>query len=317
MTDCAISNVPLKLGNINFSNITKSCSTNCNFEYNYVIGNPVITNKDKYLDIKLNTENSRYEIKSVLLGRENKAVKGKVLEARIYCPSINEYGNDIIAELIIIHQGNTTSKRLSLCIPIKKTSSSFINETTTILNTIAERAPNYQKDLSEQDRIPLTFPNFTLNKLIPTSKYIIYKNAVPSWDCNNNNNVIFFDKSEPLFISNAKYNILRLKLKESGTVKNTVSESVLEKNTIGTKGPGINHKPQLHCYPIDINGRPIKQKKIDEKSDAKKEELDLGVSIYILIALVAGFILFYGVRKLVQLLSKSKSVVGSGVNNLG
>ena len=243
-----ITNAPIIIPK--FDDIKRYCQ-GCILKYNYILGNPTVTIKSKYLEIKLNTDTTE-EIESNLING-----KGILNEARLYCPPQNDYQNfssQIKAELILIHSNG--DKTLSLCIPVRTGTGSAPRSQIQFDSIIKST-----KLGSVDEEIKASTFNFSVNDFIPRSKYIVLTNTTATWDnSSSNNNIIIF--KDPIFISSESLAMLKNKIPSpdgTATQHFDINSGKITKYDKIINGPGMNQKASMTCYPVDMKtGKRIK-----------------------------------------------------------
>tara|TARA_B100000035_G_scaffold114291_1_gene96891 strand:- start:8731 stop:9804 length:1074 start_codon:yes stop_codon:yes gene_type:complete len=319
----------------------------CKFEYNYILGNLSVIKENKYLEIKTDTEDQPFEVKSDLLGSGINS-KGKIHRIRLYSPALNNYDSTIIknvkAELIIEHKSvGDNGRTLSICIPISETTGDNINEDSKWLDKIISKATRSSKR-GVIEQITGSGP-FTLNKLIPRSQYIVLENTNATWgDINNTKNNIIIMTTRGCTVS--KKTIEKLQNNSKGIEAKgdnicTVTGSALSGNcwrfsgdsnpfgnsdkedakiTVSTRKlgePGINLRSTMTCYPIDTDGNIIKAGYLATTGGAQQKKLKDGEfsetakTFLIALGIIAGVILAI---VLVSFIKKSGKAIGKKLN---
>ena len=282
------------------SEIVNYCQ-NCMLKYNYILANPKVRVFNKYLEIKLDT-NDVDEIESDLI-KGNDGSRGRLNEARLYCPPQNNYdkihGKNVIkAELILIHENSKSHETtLSICIPIKTTTQRGLD------------AKQFEKIIgvaTPDDMTTVSLSNFTVNNFIPISKYIILEDTKGAWySSSGKNNIIIFYEATHLL--NENLSRLENLINSDGITTNTfdLNSVKITKYDKLINGPGMSQNTGLTCYPIDKNtGKRIKPgywSKSTGEDPVKVTEGGFGVSALVisivsiigLIILVIGCLVMY------------------------
>lgn len=252
-----------------FDSIKKHCSS-CAYKYNYILGNPTVTiraegSKNKYLEIKTYTQDTDEIDSKLIKGR------GRLREARLYCPAQNDYKNitsGVVAELVLIHSNSNSRKdeTLSVCIPIKSVSTKGSKsdlQFSEIINSLSGRG-----NRRANDEIPISTVNFTLNKFIPASRYIVLESVKGIWDSSSErekNNILIFTPTEKtdttVKILKKDLNKLKELINSDGTTTTmpTSDSGNIRKYDKVVGSPGLNQSSKMKCYPIDLKtGKRIK-----------------------------------------------------------
>lgn len=281
----------------------------CKFEYNYILGNLSVIKQSDYLEIKTDT-GDQYEIKSDLLGQGEES-KGKIHKIRLFKPSLNRYDNiagSVEAELIIEHRSQKGNGSLSVCIPIISQSGENENEDSKWLSTIIKTA----EKVAIEVEVNINAVNFSLNKLIPRSEYIVLEKATGTWMDNKNeeNNNIIIMTTRGCTVKDTDIANLNIKtsspipcsidnIQGCGSVDDDKSKkykvlgkSRITKSTRPIGEPGINHKPTMTCYPIDTDGNIIKKGYLSiEKTLVKDPPKASSTNALLIISVILGVLL--------------------------
>lgn len=150
----------------------KICKLKCSYQFNYAPTTLSIWNADMMLFM----EPDDVAIAPVIYNDEYYNVEAVLLMS----PSVHTFnGNKAHAELIIFHMNVTFTKKLMVCIPIKRSSTSTTDATThldLIMNEVVQTAP------SPGQHTVYTNPTFTLNKFVPMAPYFSYTGANLLWN---------------------------------------------------------------------------------------------------------------------------------------
>lgn len=262
MVFCANSNSPINLIKAD----SQECDNKCLYEYNYGKSSLIGHNFKTHLEftMKNNKDNAvffygkYYNIEKILLFRDS-------------VHTINN--NKKSAELVIVHQDKgDPSKKLVVCILIK-----IVNQNNSDLDYIIENmellAPN-KDDLAE-----LRFPSFSLNKIIPKSKYFNYRgnlfyesNNSDLCDINKLHDIIVFD--EVITINNNTYNKLRdLINRHSFNIQNSENTPTFYSKKKAVLGTGIMGEDDIYieCKPTGDGDKKNMRVDVAVKKDNKFE----------------------------------------------
>lgn len=224
--------------NISMNSIMGSCILKCDYNYNYNVYSPNVTNKQSYLSLNY-------------LGKYNPVTynseKYNVQEIRIYQPSLHRYKDtNADGEILIIHNG--PGKNLIVSVPFMvggktdKGSSQLAN----VIKESATRIP------SLDESVTLSMGDFNLSNFIPQRKgYFSYTGTLPYEPCNGNYNYIVYAVDNAL---NIPHDVLE-KLKQ--ITDNT--ECKIKDNNVFYNKNGANSKNSsddifIDCQPVDSDG---------------------------------------------------------------
>jgi carbonic anhydrase len=178
---CPNATAPIDITNNNSS----ICDLKCNYNFNYSLSNLNVTNRGEYLSMRVDKSNSA----PVTFNAESYEIE----EARLYRPSLHTYGGSKAdAELIILHNNNSGSGSLMVCIPIivGVSSNDSVSLFDSILLDVAKTANSYGKQTI------INISTFTFNKFIPIQPFYSYSGTLPYSPCNGNYNYVVFSKDD-------------------------------------------------------------------------------------------------------------------------
>lgn len=300
MTFCINSNSPIDL----IKAETRKCDNKCLYEFNYSKSSLIGTNFKTHLEFTLQTNKdtdvkfygSYYNLEKFLIFRES-------------LHTIN--GNKKSAELVIVHhQKNNPSKKLVVCILIK-----IENQNDSDLDYIIDKmsilAPN------KDDSTAIRFPSFSLNNIIPQSKYFNYTGNlfyeyIDSPLCNRGDlhDIIVFDKVITINSKNYR-NLIDLINKHTFYINSLEKTDVFYSKNNAILGTGIMGEDDIYieCKPTgDGNNKNIQvdvDVKTDNSFDFLKKFLNKIFSFFKLnkneiFGSLAGAIIIYIVLKIVK-----------------
>lgn len=162
-----------------------TCDLKCEYSFKYPQSSLNVTNRGEYLSLKTDQSNTP----PVTYNAE----KYEVAEIRLYHPSLHSYsGKKAEAELIIVHNGVSSSGNLLVCVPIVTGSGS--SDTTEIFDTIVSEVA--KTATSPGKKTTVNIPAFSVNKFIPMKPYFSYNGTLPYSPCNGDYAYIVFSKND-------------------------------------------------------------------------------------------------------------------------
>lgn len=217
----------------------------CDLVYNFSNCPCVITNKSTYLDINCCKNNNTLTYNGSDL---------RVEKVKLYLPSLNYYNDSQHeGELVIYCSGGMQKPSVTLCIPIKTTTSNNINSTKWF-SKFSNHVPNTNQ--SHQVNVQ----NYTLNDVIPQCGFAIFNGSMHESPCHTDGAVLLFDPEYAIMINVGDYNKIKKKLSSPSimlryNVKTNNDYKKLIWNGQGTSGgPGSigkkKSKWKLTCNPI-------------------------------------------------------------------
>jgi len=239
--------------NIDIQKVYGKCDLKCDYNFNYKNSSGTITNRGDYLSVSYDTSTTD----TVSYNKSSYSVK----EIRIYVPSLHGFnGNRAVGEVIIVHQSNTGSIPLLVCIPIKTNGADTPGSA--IINDIIKTAVNLTP--SEGETATLNIANFNLNEVVPRKPFISYTATEPYQPCStaDNNFVVFPIVSSTISITNSTLKSLTSIVKmHSYDIKSGTPYFINEKGPGNLNGDDI----YIDCQPAGISEETIE---ISNKSDS-------------------------------------------------
>lgn len=166
---------------ISMSNITGKCELKCAYSFHYNNSSCYATNRGDYITILYDKSSSP----PVVYNSSGYDVQ----EIRLYTPSLHSYnGSKTDAELIIIHNSNTGSRPLLVCIPVKSNNTSSVSAMffKTLVDTVASNAP------AEDETTSVNIPKFNLTSLVPKKPFFSYSATEPYQPCSESVEYVVF-----------------------------------------------------------------------------------------------------------------------------
>ena len=159
------------------------CDLKCEYSFKYPQSSLNITNRGEYLSLKTDQSN----IPPVTYNAD----KYEVAEIRLYHPSLHSYsGKKAEAELIIMHNGVSSSGNLLVCVPIVTGGGGDSADIfDTIISEVAKTATSPGK------KTTVNIPTFSIDKFIPLKPYFSYSGTLPYSPCNGDYDYIVFSKN--------------------------------------------------------------------------------------------------------------------------
>jgi len=303
--NCSKASAPV---NISMGSIMGPCVLKCDYNFNYNVYSPNVTNKQDYLSL-----NYSGKYNPVTYNDE----KYNVQEIRVYQPSLHQYnGKNADGEILIIHNG--PGKNLIVSVPFMsggKTDKGS-SQLASMITESASRIP------SVNESVTLSMGDFNLSNFIPQAKgYFSYTGTLPYEPCNGSYNYIVYDIDYALNIPN---DVLE-KLKQ--ITDNT--ECKINNNNVFYNKNGANSKNSsddifIDCQPVDSDGNILVDMNMTEgKSDSSDSDSGFNFEkiapyLYTLIGLAVGYIIIYIAQYLFDNKSSStSSPVASSVVSTG
>ena len=269
--------------NISMDSIMGPCVLKCDYNYNYNVYSPNVTNKQSYLSL-----NYSGKYNPVTYNDE----KYNVQEIRVYQPSLHQYkGTNADGEILIIHNGPGKNLIVSVPFMVGGKTDKGSSQLAKMITESASRIP------SVDESVTLSMGDFNLSNFIPQSKgYFSYTGTLPYEPCNGSYNYIVYAVDNALNIPN---DILE-KLKQ--ITENT--ECKINENNVFYNKNGANSKNSsddifIDCQPVDSDGNilvdmnMVEGKSTSSDSDSGIDFEKIAPYLYTLIGLVVGYIIIY------------------------
>tara|TARA_R110002074_G_scaffold321051_9_gene491543 strand:- start:9095 stop:10048 length:954 start_codon:yes stop_codon:yes gene_type:complete len=270
--------------NISMDSIMGPCVLKCDYNYNYNVYSPNVTNKQAYLSL-----NYSGKYNPVTYNDE----KYNVQEIRVYQPSLHQYkGTNADGEILIIHNG--PGKNLIVSVPFMvggktdKGSSQLAN----MITESASRIP------SVDESVTLSMGDFNLSNFIPQSKgYFSYTGTLPYDPCNGSYNYIVYAVDNALNIPN---DVLE-KLKQiTDNTECKINENNVFYNKNGANSKNSNDDIFIDCQPVDSGGNILVDMNMADGNSSSSESDNIGIDfeklapyLYTLLGLAVGYIIYY------------------------
>lgn len=184
---CSNATAPITIS----KNIDSICNLKCAYSFTYPISTLKITTQRNYIAWNIDDTNSP----PVVYNDQNYNVQ----EARLYHPSLHNYGSGKAdAELVIVHTDTRSTKNLLVCIPYISSSTST-DDTVNFLDIIMTEVSNTANSVGQQT----VFNNhsFSLGKFVPMKPYYSYTGTLPWTPCNGIYDYVVFHKDNAKTIS--------------------------------------------------------------------------------------------------------------------
>jgi carbonic anhydrase len=231
--------------NISMDNITGPCSLKCDYNYNYGIYSPNITNNNEYLSL-----NYSGKLNPVKYNGENY----NVTDIRIYNPSLHTYNHNTNAdgEIFIIHNGPGKNLIVSIPFIVGAKSDKGSSQLTAILAEAILRTPN------NTESITASIGDFSLDNFIPAKKgYFSYNGTLPYNPCNGTYQYIVYNIDNALNININTLNNFK-KIITSNIGLPTKSNSIFY-NKNGANSKGNDDNIYIDCQPVNEDGEILVQ----------------------------------------------------------
>ena len=219
------------------------CVLKCDYNYEYGIYSPNITNKKNYLSLNYSGKTNPVKFNDE---------QYNVTEVRIYQPSLHQYqGNTADGEIFIIHNG--PGKNLITSVPFKiggKTDKGSAQLSALIMEAAA-RTPNKDESVTHSSG------NFSLNNFVPSKRgYFSYIGTLPYGTCNGSYSYVVYNVDDSLNISaDVLDKLKKIIIGTSAQIKNT--NYFYNKNGANSKGNDDNI--YIDCQPVNESGQILVQ----------------------------------------------------------
>jgi len=249
--DCSNATSPV---NISTHTSAGPCSLKCDYNHNYGIYAPNVSNKENYLSLNYSGKTN-----PVQYNDENYTVT----EVRIYQPSLHSYNSNTHAdgEILIIHNG--PGKNLIVSVPFisggkNDKGSAQLGK---LLDEASTRTP------TKNDAATISVGNFSLDDFIPDRKgFYSYTGSLPYKPCNGTYSYIVYNIDDAL---NIKPSVLDKVKKILKTVKVDVKHNSIFYNEKGANSKNNDDMIYIDCQPVNSTGEILVQEgKISKKSDS-------------------------------------------------
>jgi|LauGreDrversion4_2_1035121.scaffolds.fasta_scaffold00204_19 carbonic anhydrase len=269
---------------INMNNIMGPCVLKCDYNYEYGIYSPNITNNRSYLSLNYSGKSrpvkyndSKYDVQTI----------------RIYQPSLHTYnGVKADGEIFILHNG--PGKNLIVSIPIKVGGKTDKGSTqlASVITEAALRTPN------DGESVTYSLGNFSLDNFIPNKKgFFSYTGTLPFDTCNGTYSYVIYNIDDSLQISHEVLN--KLKQITRTTVCDTKENiSFYNKHGANTHGQDLDNI-YIDCQPVNEEGElMINEGQVETRTNTivpsiSSDKVDSLLTI-LAIAAVSGGIIFGG-----------------------
>lgn len=228
--------------------IADECDLKCDYSHNYPTTSVIADNKGDYIRLAFDPEKEA--------PTSFNKVKYSCQEARIYQPSLHTFaGKHAPAEIVIVHQSDTTAQTLLVCIPIILDANSKGGLVDALITQIASGAA------SLGTRTGVTLPGFSLNRVVPAKPYYSYTGTYPYSPCNGKVDYVVFADTYGVPISAGTL----AKIAGPGTAIITAQSYATHNNPDGyyfnNKGPSpftsVGDDIYIECQPTGADGNVL------------------------------------------------------------
>lgn len=296
---CPNSTAPI---DISISKIVGKCELKCSYVFNYSASSCVATNRGDYVSIS-------YDKSSTAPVLYN-ATSYDVQEIRLYTPSLHSY-NDIKAdaEFIIVHNSNTGSNPLLVCIPIRSNNSLNLSSRffETLVDTMSSSAP------VDGDATTVIVPKFNLEYFIPKKPFFSYSATEPYQPCNENVEYIVFNPlNSELDISPNSLELLQTIITTNPyDVKSGVSLFYNEKGP--TMNNNLDDNIYIDCQPVGSSDETVDTyNSTTGSSTSSTNDILNNPFVKILLSSLLFIFILYGIKTLLTFLKPNNSITMSG-----
>jgi len=271
--DCSNATSPVK---ISTHTSAGPCSLKCDYNHNYGIYTPNISNNENYLSLNYSGKTN-----PVQYNDENYTVT----EVRIYQPSLHSYNSNTHAdgEILIIHNG--PGKNLIVSVPF--ISGGKNDKGSAQLGKLLEEAST--RTPTKNDAATISVGNFSLDNFIPDRKgFYSYTGTLPYKPCNGTYSYIVYNIDDALNIKSSVLDKLKKILK---TVKVDVKNNSVFYNEKGANSNNNDDTIYIDCQPVNSSGELLVQEGAISKDGYSADSADLAqlesVGYIILVGIIA------------------------------
>jgi|TARA_B110000967_G_scaffold143752_1_gene147042 carbonic anhydrase len=271
--DCSNATSPV---NISTHTSAGPCSLKCDYNHNYGIYTPNISNNENYLSLNYSGKTN-----PVQYNDENYTVT----EVRIYQPSLHSYNSNTHAdgEILIIHNG--PGKNLIVSVPF--ISGGKNDKGSAQLGKLLEEAST--RTPTKNDAATISVGNFSLDNFIPDRKgFYSYTGTLPYKPCNGTYSYIVYNIDDALNIKSSVLDKLKKILK---TVKVDVKNNSVFYNEKGANSNNNDDTIYIDCQPVNSSGELLVQEGAISKDGYSADSADLAqlesVGYIILVGIIA------------------------------
>jgi carbonic anhydrase len=230
------------------------CNLKCAFQYDYAPTLLTIENMGKYLLLKVD----EVSVPPVIFNDDFYNIQ----EVRLYNESIHGFGTEADekkgdAELVIIHTSRNNTKKLMVCVPIIK-STTTTDDSAMFLDYILAEVKRTAPAKGQETIYKNT--TFTLNKFIPSKPFYSYNGSLP-WNESSaigdeKYNYVVFDRKDSITMSLNSYNAMKKIITDEHKIKAvpmTNNEGGVFYNPDGPKPPNTG-EIYIDCQPTGDDG---------------------------------------------------------------
>lgn len=235
------------------------CDLKCHYSYNYPQIKLTAYNSTEYLTFETNTATSQQITKSPVNYNNGWY---EVSEIRIYAPSIHEYGGKkAVAEILIIHQGQTSAKPLIVSVPVQD-GGSIGGPMGSLDAMIAAAVTSPASGLGALGAgVPVNLTGFTLNDVVPAKSFFSYSGTLPfnPPQCGTEADFIVFNIGDALSITSKTSGFLSKHVTDAAFVVRAATgrlyfnKAGAMKGLESSEGDGI----YIDCQPTGEEGKTL------------------------------------------------------------
>lgn len=287
------------------------CDLKCEYSFKYPQSTSLnVTNRGEYLSLKTDPSN----IPPVTYNAD----KYDVAEIRLYYPSLHSYsGKKADAELIITHNGVSSSGNLLVCVPIV-TGGGGSGDSAEIFDTIISEVAKTAN--SPGKKTTVNIPAFSVNKFIPMKPYFSYNGTLPYSPCNGDYDYIVFSKNDgPLSMTELALESLKKLTTANGysTHKNKQGVFYNKKGPSTLTGEGKDDFYMV-CDPTGSEGETLVKAEKTTSAKFNTESVTQLLKNNIVIQILIGAALIIALTKLgsflLNMINSNSSSQGGGGN---
>ena len=222
-----------------------SCDLKCDYRFNYPSSTCTAANRGTYLSLSYDSSSSG----SVHYNGQ----PYNVSEIRMYSRSLHTFGGARLAgELIVVHSPVKGGKQFLVCIPMRLSS---YDSNATIDKIIRAAASSAQTE-GDVIAIPLQDNVFTLNTIVPSASFFSYTSVAPYSPCQDEVNILVFDQTNALSITEAMKTALLGTVSEHAYTTKKGTPFYFNKG--GAKRlDGINDEIYIDCQPVGASKKTV------------------------------------------------------------
>ena len=286
---------------------SSDCSLKCQFSFKYSYSGLRVKNNGDHLNITFD----KSTVSPVVYNTE----KYDVQEMKIFQPSLHTYGGaKAAAEIIILHNSQSSGKSLLVSIPINNSSTSGY------LDGIITQAS--QKANTQGASATINIQAFTLNKIVPKKPFFSYQGTLAYNPCNGVYDYVVYGLDDATGITvNSLTNLKKIISESSPEIKPNNNRLSYNKKGASNITGDSSDDIYIECNPTGEDGKTLVDQPNTSKLSGNPEwanKLFSSGLITIILIIIAFFVLmkvFSLVINLITSNASSSSSSSSGNNS--